>query len=393
MQQTWRWFGPEDPVTLDDIRQAGATGVVSALHHIPNGEAWSREDILQRKKAIESKGLEWKVVESVPVHEEIKTRSGDFRDWIDNYGQTIRNLSTCGIKIICYNFMPVLDWTRTSLDYVTADGSRALRFEVDALAAFDLHLLKRRGAEGSYSEDQRIRAGRYFEKLSAGEKRKLEDTILAGLPGAEEGYSLQEFRQALDTYSNIDDTVLRRNLLLFLQQVIPTAEEEGVLMCLHPDDPPFSIFGLPRVVSTEDDYAFLFDEVPSRSNGITFCTGSLGVRKDNNLLNMFRRFSDRVHFLHLRSTSRDDHGNFYEANHLEGDVDMVGIVREVLIEQKRRAGEGRADASIPMRPDHGHQMLDDLSKRTNPGYSAVGRLRGLAELRGVELGIHSSMNL
>lgn len=393
MQQTWRWFGPEDPVGLDDIRQAGATGIVTALHHLENGEVWSKKEILTRKSNIEAKGLQWSVVESVPVHEAIKTRTGSFEKYLDNYKKTIENLAGYGIEIICYNFMPVLDWTRTSLDYVTEDGSNALRFEMDALAAFDLYILQREGAKSFYSETQKTKARKHLEGLSQTEIKKLTATILAGLPGAEEGYSLEEFRNALMTYSAIDENALRDHLLLFLKEIIPVAEDNGVRMCLHPDDPPFPILGLPRVVSTEADYAYLFDQVPSLANGITFCTGSLGVREDNDLLKIFRRFSDRVHFLHLRSTRRDSEGNFFEANHLDGDVDMVGIVKEILKEQKRRHGKGRSDASIPMRPDHGHQMLDDLSKKTNPGYSAVGRLRGLAELRGLELGISSSLKI
>jgi len=393
MQQTWRWFGPEDPVSLDDIRQAGATGVVSALHHIANGEVWSKEEILARKALIEEKGLHWKVVESVPVHEDIKTRSGNFETYIENYKKTIENLSECGISIICYNFMPVLDWTRTSLDYVTEDGSKALRFDSNALAAFDLFILEREGAMSFYSENQKNKAKKHLEDLTADEIDKLTATILAGLPGAEEGYSLNEFREALKSYSSIDEKTLREHLVFFLNQIIPTASQNGVLMCIHPDDPPFPILGLPRVVSTEADYAHLFEKVPSKANGITFCTGSLGVREENDLLKIFRRFADRVHFLHLRSTKRDCEGNFFEANHLDGDVDMVSIVKEVLTEQKRRTEQGRRDASIPMRPDHGHQMLDDLEKNTNPGYSAVGRLRGLAELRGLELGISESIKL
>ena len=393
MLQAWRWFGPEDPVSLDDILQSGATAVVSALHHVPNGEIWSREEILARKQEIESKGLEWKVVESVPIHEDIKRRKGDYKRYFSNYKKTLENLAECGIFVVCYNFMPVLDWTRTSLDYVTEDGSRALRFDRDALAAFDLFLLGRKGAEESYSEEEINNAKMHLDELSAAERQKLIDTIIAGLPGSEEGYSLEQFRSALQQYESIDDETLRENLFYFLEEIIPTASRNKILMCIHPDDPPFSILGLPRVVSTEADYSRIFERVTDLANGMTFCTGSLGVRKDNELVPMFRRFADRVHFLHLRSTKRDASGNFYEANHLEGDVDMVSLVREILLEQKRRRQEGRSDASIPMRPDHGHQMLDDLKKRTNPGYSGIGRLRGLAELRGLELGISKSLNL
>lgn len=383
MQETWRWFGPDDPVSLRDILQAGATGVVTSLHHVPTGELWARADIDARKQQIESHGLDWAVVESLPVHNDIKTRSGDYQRLIDNYKQSLRHIGEAGIQVLCYNFMPVVDWTRTNLSYTLANGARALRFEMTDFAAYDVYLLERDGAADDYDPAVLEQAHSRFQRMSALERELLEKNIIAGLPGGEGSYDREGIKAAIAHFIALGTEGLRNNLYAFLEEVVPVAEQVGVRMCIHPDDPPFTLFGLPRVVSTASDARGILESVPSPSNGLTLCAGSFGARADNDLVGMVREFGPDVHFVHLRNIRREPDGSFYESDHLDGDNDMVGLVAALLDEEARRKEEGRRDY-IPMRPDHGH-LLDSESAgdEVNPGYSYAGRMKGLAELRGV----------
>lgn len=385
MEQTMRWFGPNDPVSLSALRQAGCHGVVTALHHLPNGAIWSVEEIQRRKLEIESAGMRWSVVESLPVHEDIKSQERGFEKYIENYKTSLRNLAACDVKIVTYNFMPLLDWTRTDLNYTMPDGGKALRFDMIDVAAYDMLQLKRPNASSDYSEEVITLARKKFENLSHDEKIALEKTIVAGLPGSEVAFDSQRFLHTIMNYGDLGREQYKQNLFYFLQQVCPTADDLGVKLVIHPDDPPFTIYGLPRVVSTADDLEELFTAVPNESNGLCFCAGSFSIRPDNNLVDMFQRFGDRVYFIHLRNTQREEYGSFYEAQHLNGSIDMYELIKTI-VEVSRKRG-----VSIPMRPDHGHRILDDLNKNANPGYSAIGRLKGLAELRGLELGIARSM--
>ena len=384
MLQSWRWFGDSDPVPLSHIKQAGVDGIVSALHHIPNGEIWDVDSINTHKDKIAKYHMQWVVVESIPVHEDIKTRSGPYATYIDNYKQTLRNLAHCGLKTVCYNFMPVVDWTRTDLSYPMADGATALRFDVDRFGVFDIYLLKRKGAEADYDKDALSRIETLYNSMSQDDKDQLTSNIIAGLPGSESSYGIADIAKQIACYEGMTADDLRKNLRLFLQDIMPTAIDVGINMCIHPDDPPRPLLGLPRVVSTADDIRYIFESVDTIHNGLTFCTGSLGVRADNDLLGIVGEFAPRIHFAHLRAPKREANPlSFHEAPHLDGDVPMVHVIDALLAEQFRRQHTGRTDSPIAFRPDHGHQMLDDLSKQTNPGYSAIGRLRGLAELRGI----------
>ncbi len=399
LEQTWRWYGPNDPVTLQDIRQAGATGVVTALHEIPNGDVWGEKELEARKRFVEwddslispkKRGLTWSVIESIPVHEEIKQGKPNRDYFIQNYKQSIQNVGKMGIPVLCYNFMPVVDWTRTNLNFELDDGARALMFDMIDFIVFDTFILRRKGSDELYESHLLEKAKQRFESMDREKRYELEKTIIAGLPGAEESYSLEQFQAKLDEYKDIDDGQYRENLAYFLKEIAPVAEQSGVKLAIHPDDPPFSLFGLPRVVSTEKDLEFIFNVYDSIYNGFTMCTGSFGVRPDNDLVGMVQRLGSKLNFAHLRSTQRDEYKGFHEASHLRGDVDMYGVMLAILKEQSKRKSVYRPDDSIPMRADHGHTILDDLDKKTNPGYSAIGLLRGMAELRGLEMGIEKS---
>ena len=390
MKETWRWFGPQDPISLAQVKQAGATGIVTALHHMYRGEAWPLAEVMKRKAEIEAAGLEWSVVESIPVHNSIKLRSGDFRFYVDAWKDSLRAVAQAGVKVVCYNFMPVVDWTRTDLKWALPSTGYALRFDAIDFAAYDIFILARKNAEAQY-DGRRVNAARTrFEDMPDARRMNLERTIIAGLPGAEASYTREEFRRQVSEYEGVTEEDLRANLLAFLREIAPVAAELGLRLCIHPDDPPWSLFGLPRVVSTADDVRAIFGAADVAANGLTFCVGSFGARADNDLEGMVREFAQRIHFAHLRQVQRDEDGSFYEAEHLDGSSDMVGVVRALLEEEARRRREGRADAEIPMRPDHGHLLADDIDKKTNPGYSYVGRLKGLAELRGVARGLSYS---
>ncbi|WP_394772390.1 mannonate dehydratase [Mucilaginibacter sp.] len=391
LEQTFRWYGPADPVTLATITQTGATGVVNALHHIPTGEAWSLDEINTRKNIIQAAGLTWSVVESVNIHESIRTGAKERDAYIKKYIETLTNLYKANIKTVCYNFMPVLDWTRTDIDYRLPNGASALRFFAPALAAFDLYILERPGAFDEFNFDQQNEAKLYLDSLDGDAKKTLTKNVMAGLPGTHDVLTIDQFREHLERYKDIDAAALKQNLAYFLQAIIPEAEKLGIKMCIHPDDPPFPIFGLPRIISTEADLEFVVNSAPSTSNGLTFCTGSLGAREDNDLPGIVNRLGQHFHFLHLRNVQREAGGSFHEANHLGGSSDMYAVMKNIILEQKRRADAGRDDVAIPMRPDHGHKLLDDFRYNTFPGYSAIGRLKGLAELRGLEMGIKRSL--
>lgn len=399
MIETWRWYGPNDPVSLRDIRQAGATGIVHAMHELTIGEVWHLDQLIERKRTIEwddsvhppkPTGLKWEVVESIPVHDSIKLAKPDRDKYIESYIQSMRNVASIGIKTIVYNFMPVVDWTRTNLDLELEDGAKALAFDVSEFIAFDLYILKREGAANEYSVQEIEKAIHCFSKMTKEDKVTLQNNIIAGLPGSQEGYSLDEFKMRLQEYKNIDNEKYRENLTYFLQKVVPVAEELGVRLAIHPDDPPRPLFGLPRIVSTIEDFQYILNIKKSLANGFTLCTGSLGAREDNNLVKFVDKFGPHIHFAHLRSVKRYADGSFLEDAHLKGDVDMFGIVAALHNEQLRRFANNRNDYRIPMRADHGHVILDDLHKKTNPGYSAIGLLKGMAELRGLELGIIKS---